>query len=118
MQPAQRADFFHLVHVLQKDQGRFFINPILLPRNALQFLEQLVVRHGIGIDACPSQYAGHIPAHRIWQIPTQLDIHTAPCHVGCNRYHPKGTSAGNNPGFLIMLAGIQNLVGNSSLQHL
>ncbi len=50
------------------------------------------------------------------QIPTQFDVDTTACHIGCYGYRAKGTSASNDLTLFGVFASVQNLVWDTSLK--
>ena len=51
------------------------------------------------------------------EFTSQLDVHTATCHVGGDRHRAKGTGAGDDERFFSVLARVQHLVGDAAVEQ-
>ena len=118
MKTTQFLDALHIFEVLQEKPDLCFIDAIARRINFLESFAPLFLRHVEGILV--TRFAQHTVnrGDRFFcKLPTELDIHTAPCHVRGNGHRAKRTRAGDDLRFFRVLARIQHLVRNTALQH-
>ena len=90
MQPAQFTNPAHIIQVLQESLDRFLVYPIILYRHFGQRLAALLIGHVIGVrNVRIVQNTDHIRQNFIWELATQLDIHTTTGHIRGNGYRAK-----------------------------